>query len=166
MVFRKIGMGLVVLLAVGMVSAAALPDQSTLTLTAADGTLVGSGTYVGGDLTLAVSDAFTGDATLTVTTRGGGTLTYAVTVNADGSVTLAGSDTLLQDLNPSIAARGGAVAITPVDPSTLTPPTLPDAAANANVHATLGIGNAAAAASVGVSHADPHAGRGSGNSSH
>lgn len=162
MAWRRISIGVVLVLLAGAVFAAALPDQSTLTIM--NGTeLVGSGTYVGGNLILDVSSTFTGDATLTVTTRGGDTLAYDATINPDGTVTLTGTDTLLQNINPSIAARGGAATISLVDEGTLTLPTLPDGVPGPNPRSTMGINNAAAAASVGVSHASDHAGAGSGN---
>lgn len=163
MAWRRLLFGVALVLVTGPVFAAALPDQSTLTITTSDGTLVGSGTYVGGNLLLDLSNSYAGDATLTVTTRGGGTLTYGVTVHANGSVTLTSSGAPLQDINRSVTARGGTVTIKQVEQAKLTAPALPGVAPGPNAHSTQGINNAAAAASVGVSHASPHAGAGSGN---
>ncbi|MEJ2359190.1 MAG: hypothetical protein P8Y13_14090, partial [Deinococcales bacterium] len=171
MTSRKVLLALVLMIVGSLVFAQALPDQSTLTLTTSDGTLVGSGTYVGGNLTVDVLTGYSGDATLTVTTRGGDTLTYDVTVNPDGSVSLTSSSEPLQDINPSVKARGGTITFDQVD--TVTAPTLPSAApgpdshANANAsegaaNATEGMGNAAAASSTGADHANSHASGGSG----
>lgn len=155
----------------GLAFADALPDQSTLTIYDG-GTLVGSGTYVGGDLTLNVLSSFSGDATLTVTTRGGDTLTYDVSVDAGGNVTLSDSGTPLSEINPSIAKRGGSVDIEQVDSvvePTLPPPG-PNAHANGNatdqaLNAGDGMNNAAdqATGGTGADHADGHAWNGSQN---
>lgn len=170
---RKLLLMLVVAVVGGAVFAIAVPDGSTLTLTDASGNLVGAGSYMGGNLTLDVLGTFSGDATLTITNRGGHAMTYDVSVDSSGNVTLVSSGEQLQKANPSILARGGTVTIDQV--ATVTPPSTlakgPDAHANANAsegagNATEGIGNAAAAASVGVDHANSHASNGSGNAQH
>ena len=173
--FKKMLLAAAAVVFAGAVFAQALPDQSTLTITDGSGNLVGSGTYVGGNLAVDVLGSYSGDATLTVTTRGGDTLTYAVTVGSDGSITLTDSGKMLQDINPSIKARGGSIAIDQTD--TVTAPTLPSVVpgpndhANANAsegaaNATEGMGNAAAASSTGADHANAHASNGSGNAQH
>ena len=130
---------------------------------------------MGGNLSVEVLGTYAGDATLTVTTRGGDTLTYAVTVNPDGSITLMDSGKLLQDINPSFKARGGTITIDRTD--TVTLPSLPGVVPGPNSHAsanasegaanaTEGVGNAAAASSTGADHANSHATSGSGNAQH
>lgn len=163
----------------GVVLADALPDQSTLVVTSG-GTPIASGTYVGGDLTMNVvwtqtdgSTSWSG-ATLTVTTRGGDTLTYPVDVAVDGdgnvTVTLA-SGQPLQSLNPSILARGGTVTLGTADAYTAPqlPSPGPNSHANANAwehaaNATEGMNNASDAATGGSggSHANGRASDGSG----
>ncbi|HKI56796.1 MAG TPA: hypothetical protein VKB31_06540 [Trueperaceae bacterium] len=182
MIWRNILIALAVAVLGGMVFADALPAQSTLVIT--DGTTpIASGTYVGGALSVNVvwdgtSEVSYDNATLTVTTRGGDTLTYTVDVSVDagGNVTITLADgTPLEQINPSILARGQ----TPVYGTTTayTAPTLPppgpNGHANANAfehaaNATEGMGNASAHATAGNggSHADAHAGEGSGNASH
>ena len=134
--------------------------RSTLTITSG-GTLVGSGAYSGRNLTLDLLSGFSGDATSTVTTRGGDTLTCAVSITA-GVVRLTSHGALLKNVNPSTAARGGTVTINQVS-GPLTAPTLPSGTPGPNFHSVKGIHNADAAASVGVSHASTHAPLGSGN---
>lgn len=170
MTLRNLLIALAVAALAGFVLADALPDQSTLTLTDSSGTLVGSGTYVGGNLTLDVLGSFSGDATLTVTTRGGETLTYDVTVDqTDGTITLTGTDTALQDLNPSIAARGGTVSID-LTAVSVEAPTLPAPGPNwhANQHAFdhAGQGVDNAPSGEGSTNASEHAHAGSGNAGH
>lgn len=166
----------------GMAFADALPDQSTLVVSSG-GTTIATGTYVGGNLTMDVLSGSYDGATLTVTTRGGDTITYTVDVTADStagtaSITLTGSGTALGDINPSILERGGSVTLVPVASGTaLTSPTLPapgpDSHANANAfehagNATEGMDNASndATDGAGGEHADDSADNGSGNGDH
>jgi len=175
---RNVLIAMVLVVVGGLAFADALPDQSTLVITDGSGTPIGSGTYVGGDLSVGVVSDGTAQsydgATLTLTTRGGDTLTYTVnvSVDADGNVTitLADSGKALESINPSILARGGTVDYSTMDAyvAPTLPPPGPNPHANANAfqhagNAADGMGNAAEAAITGSGHANDRAGAGDHN---
>lgn len=187
MMLRNILIALAVAALAGFVFADALPDHSTLSLTDSSGTVIGSGSYSGGDLSLTVNfdgTAITNEpATVTVTNNGGETRTYNVLVSVDSlgnvTITLADSGQSFAQINPSIAERGGTVQFCSNDGSntvcTTPSMTLPGPNEHANANASErggnkndGMNNASdkAREGEGGSNANAHAGNGAGNASH
>jgi hypothetical protein len=166
---RKALIVLVIMLVGGAVFAAAIPDGSTLTLYDSTNSVVGTGSYVGGNLNLVVLDtATTGTYTLAVTNQGGHTMTYTVNLTMDtqtdsnGNVTGATASLTvggvpLDEINPSILARGGDVSVTTTSGSLPSPGTvIHEPNDHANAHATESHDNSPDVPGTGATNRGDH----------